>query len=147
MSMTEFDHPARPRHRIPRVVLLAPVVLIALLALAWLMLATIFQGPLAGNTKHDFGIVNVTSPDGVELSHTFHLTNRTNDGLLLRWARPDCGCLTVHATFPMTIYPGESIDLPITMRYRGPEPKTVLIHLDFAEFGKQALRVRASGSK
>ena len=137
----------RPRPRIPRIVLLSPVILVVVLLLTWFTLAAIFQGPLAGDTKHDFGVVTVTSPEGVELSHTFHLTNRTNDALLMRFARPDCGCLTVNAEFPMTIFPGESIDLPITMRYRGPEPKTVLFHLDFAEFGKQALRVRASGAK
>jgi hypothetical protein len=144
--MTAAEYPPRPRPRIPCVVLLAPLVLIALLALGWAFMAFITRGPLAGETKHNFGVIAIPTADGIELSHTFHLTNRTNDGLLLRSARPDCGCLTVNAAFPMTIYPGESIDLPIAMRFggRSGHQKTVLIHLDFVEFGMQTLRVKAT---
>lgn len=169
--MTVTDHHSRQsRPRIPRAALFAPLALLALLALGWAFMAYITRGPLAGDTKHDFGVINVlavnpppiaegdansppvidiggsSSDPGIELTHTFHLTNRTNNPLTLRSARPDCGCVTVNASFPMTIAANAPVELPITMRLPsvGKGDKTVLIHLDCGDDGLQVLRVKAA---
>lgn len=157
--------------RIPWPVIVFPLALAALLALGWAYMAYSTRGPLTGDTTHDFGIINVgavnpetsnadgeskpppvidiggaSNDPGIELTHTFHLTNRTNRAITLRSARPDCGCVTINTSFPMTVAASAPVDLPIIMRLpsTGKGEKTVLIHLDCGESGLQVLRVKAA---
>jgi hypothetical protein len=99
------------------------------------------RGPLSGETVHDFGTVDVRPGETTELTHTFHLTNPKDEPITIRAVRPECACVRpIRARF--TIEPGESIDLPITMDFKGGD-KTVLIHLDLDEDGWQVLKVHA----
>lgn len=101
----------------------------------------LLRQPLAGRTSHDFGRVNMVQGETVELHHTFHLTNRTSKPIVISAIKPECGCLVVHAG-PQTIERGQSVDLPITMTFKGAS-KTVPILLDLGEAGLQMLRVKA----
>lgn len=128
---------------IPKIIFIAPLSLLLILLLAWMGLMFMMRGPLAGDNKHDFGQVEVPVGQPAVLTHTFHFSNRTGKPLTVNWARPDCGCLTIHGEFPRTLEPGEFFDMPITMRYAGPAPKQVLIHIDCGEAGTQSAWVWA----
>lgn len=134
---------------LPRLIFILPLGLLAGLVLGWLVLQWAMRGPLAGQTHHDFGDVAIPVEGPAILTHTFQLTNRTRAPLTIFAARPDCGCLTTNAAFPITIAPHERIDLPITMQYLGSDPrgKTVHIRLDLGETGGQSLWVKAKPKK
>lgn len=129
-----------------RILLLAVLGLAAIFAGAYIAIRLAMRGPLAGETSHDFGIVEVYPGETTQLTHNFHLTNPRTDPqkdepIIIQAVRPECGCVRpVKGRF--TIQPGESIDLPIIMDFKGGD-KTVLIHLDLAESGWQVLKVHA----
>lgn len=128
--------------QLPRKLLVIPVALVVLIAAVWLIMAMLARGPLTGESRHDFGVLTMESGTHVELHHSFHLTNRTARPLTIKAARPDCGCVSVNATFPLTVQPGASIDLPVTMHFGGDE-RSVLIQMDCGDAGVQILRVSA----
>jgi hypothetical protein len=132
------------RKHIPKIVILAPLSLLGVLLLAWLALIFFMRGPLSGNSRHDFGEVTIVPGQKITLTHTFHFTNPpTGKTLMINWAKPDCGCVTVEATFPRTLEPGQSFDMPITMTYGGPAPRKVLIQIDCGEAGLHKAWVQA----
>ena len=104
----------------------------------------LLRGPMAGETHHDFGSINIEVGKIVELQHTFHLTNRTGHPVTLRAVRPECGCVATQAQ-PRTIQPGESLDVPVTFSLSKAIAKTVLIQLDLADAGLEPLFVKATG--
>jgi len=130
------------RKPFPKLVLFIPLGLVVALLVAWQALAFFMRGPLAGEYKHDFGSITLPPGGSTELNHTFHLTNRTSKSLTINTARADCGCVSVNATFPVTLEPGAALDLPVVMRF-GVRDKNVLIQLDCGEAGVQNLWVSA----
>ncbi len=135
------------QRRVPRIIFVLPLGLVAVVLLTWQVLAFLNRGPLAGEIKHDFGAV-VVKDGPAQLSHTFHLRNRSSKALMIQAARPDCGCVKMEATLPMTVEGGGGVDFPITMHFTGANgPKKVLIRLDCGEAGVQNLWVMAAPAK
>lgn len=140
-----WNMPASHRQN-PRTTVLILLTLLGVAILAWWTLQWVMRGPLAGDVHHDFGEVAMPERGPAILNYTFELTNRTNRPLTIQTARPDCGCLTINAAFPLTVAPREDVDLPITMRYAGSDErgKTVHIRLVFADGERgQSLWVKA----
>lgn len=117
--------------------------LAAVVAAAWLWYrAALLRGPLEGMTRHDFGDVMLREvPATVE--HRFVLRNRTSEVIELETAKPDCACVNLEVQ-PQSIGPGESLELPLTMKVH-PGTTKVRILLALAGAGNQSLWVQATG--
>ena len=107
----------------------------------WLLV----RGPLAGDTSHDFGVVAITA-DRTDVTHTFHLTNRTDHTVRIERIVPDCGCVQF-TPGSAVVEPGQSVDLPATMSVYSDGVKRVDVRLLLGDSGVQHMHLTATGRR
>lgn len=109
---------------------------------AALTLFLVTRGPLSGDRSHDFGDVLLENKN-VTMTHEFQLTNRLAETVVIRAARPECGCVGAPSG-AIVVAPGQTIVFPVTMRPPAGN-KEVMIRLDLGDHGLMVLRVSATG--
>jgi hypothetical protein len=105
----------------------------------------LIRGPLAGDTSHDFGEVVVTGAK-IDVSHTFHLVNRTDGVLTIDRVIPECGCVHI-APSKAVVEPGRSLDVVATLSVSATGSKTTPIRMIFDTGKVQFLHVTATGRR
>ncbi|MEE9131798.1 MAG: DUF1573 domain-containing protein [Phycisphaerales bacterium] len=130
----------RTIHRIAIVFL----VLVGLLAAAYVTFAlTIGRSVLEGESRHDFGIVLIESPNST-FEHTFHLTNDSDETVVIESAKPSCSCTTAELS-TRTIEPGGSIDITARMTLRASAHRKISITLNLRDGDFHNVWVEANG--
>ncbi|MBC8200425.1 MAG: DUF1573 domain-containing protein [Planctomycetes bacterium] len=120
------------------------VISVCLLAIgAWFIVTVVFSGPLTGNMRHDFGVVQIDRPKTV-LTHTYRLQNTTDHALQLTNAVPSCGCTTTDwPKEPVGV--GEELVVPVNLTLRRSQLRTSSVRLEFATGEVVVLRIQGIG--
>ncbi len=132
----------RRHHRALLIVLLVIVVFVGSgLTFVYFM----SRNPLAGECKHDFGIITLIDGRGMK-EHVFHLTNRGKETVVIEKVKSSCGCTAVDLASAV-IPPGNSIDIPVELSLTVSARKRAQVTLIFKDKGIQILRVVGIGKR
>lgn len=116
---------------------------IVFISALWFVGVLIFQGPLEGELRHDFGIVQIERPASV-LEHTFRLRNRTDHTLQLIAAKPTCGCTTTDwPTDP--VLSGEELLIPVQLKLQRSQLRKSQVRLIFESGEEATLHIQGVG--
>lgn len=133
-----------PRKTTHRILSLVVLVLAGGLAVGWWYMA-IGRFPLTGDMHHDFGTVAIVGRSS-SFSHTFHLRNRRAEPVVIEHVRSGCGCTKAEAS-TMTVAPGETVDVDVTLSLARAGRKRTNVYLEIADFGPQTLWIQAVGHR
>ena len=102
-------------------------------------------GPFAGEIRHDFGTVEIVGVDAVA-THTFVLTNQTDETLRILKAVPNCSC--AYGDYDRNLVPpGESVNVQTSLSLDANGPKKAYITVLTDDESKTILRLEAIGRK
>ena len=120
------------------------LLLIGLGALVFLVvIPLLFSKPFSGTLEHDFGVVEVESPQST-FEYIFSLTNETGGAVKLVNAVPTCGCTTTD--WPKHIVQaGELLEVPVHLTLKRSEVRRSKIRLEFDNGENLVLRVEGAG--
>ena len=130
-----------PARRKRLLVLAAAVLLVG--ACGVIIALAVALEPLAGESRHDFGIVPI-SGDRAAVDYTFRLRNRTGRTLIVNDVRPSCGCTSVK-TSARSVEPGGTLEVATTLALTRTGFQRAHVYLDLGEAGMQTLTVQAIG--
>lgn len=119
------------------------LILIAITALAWAVLAYYFSSPLGGQFQYSFGVVPIERPATV-VEHTFRLKNITDHDLRLKSAIPTCGCTTTEWPEDIVV-PGDDFVIPVQLKLRRSQLRQSQIRLEFDSGEMAVLRIEGIG--
>jgi len=120
------------------------LLLIGIVALVFLVVIPLFfSKPFSGTLEHDFGVVEVESPQ-TTVEYVFRLTNETGGAIKLVNAVPTCGCTTTE--WPKHIVKaGELLEVPVHLTLKRSEIRLSKIRLEFDNGENLVLRVEGAG--
>ena len=125
-----------------RIVLIVLVLVIAAGAYGW-WYAAVGRFPLRGDMSHNFGTVEIHGR-AASVEHTFHLRNHTDETVTIERIAQGCGCTDVAAS-TLTIEPGATVDIEVTLTLSKSGKKKADITLLLADRSPQKLFVYARG--
>lgn len=106
---------------------------------------TVGRSVLAGESRHDFGIVLIDDPIS-SFTHTFKLTNRSNKTLNITSIKPSCGCTTAEPN-TRVLMPGDLLELEAKLTLKSSNYKESRITITFDDETFHNLWVKAYGRK
>lgn len=133
----------RRPHRVGRLLILGMAMTLGLVWGLWYV--TIGRGPLAGDLRHDFGVVLVPK-DTITVRHTFDLTNRTSRPITIETIHSSCGCAAAKPD-RTRIEPGESVQLKAALALNKSGLKKAHVTLVLNDDRLVALHMRAIARK
>ena len=104
---------------------------------------TIGRSVLAGESRHDFGVVLIDEPSST-FEHTFKLTNRTNKTLNIKNIKPSCGCTTAEPNTRI-LEPGNVLEIDAKLSLRSSNLKESRITITFDDDTFHNLWIQANG--
>jgi len=90
---------------------------------------TIGRSVLAGESRHDFGVVLIDEPSST-FEHTFKLTNRTSKTLNIKNIKPSCGCTTAEPN-TLVLMPGDVLELEAKLSLKSSSLRKSRISITF----------------
>ncbi len=120
------------------------LLLIGIVSLVFLVLIPLFfSKPFSGILDHDFGVVEVDTPQ-TTVEYIFQLTNETGGAIQLINAVPTCGCTTTD--WPKHIVKaGDLLEIPVHLTLKRSEISRSKIRLEFDNGENLVLRVEGAG--
>lgn len=104
------------RRKIHRIAILIVAVVVLSIAGVIALVVTGGGSVLAGESHHDFGVVLIDAPNST-FEHTFHLTNTSEEVVVIKSAKPSCSCTTSQLS-TLSLDPGRTVDIATRMRLR-----------------------------
>lgn len=106
---------------------------------------TIGRSELAGESRHDFGVVLIDEPSST-FEHTFKLTNRTNKTLNIKRIKSSCICTTAEPN-SRVLEPGDVFELDAKLSLKLSKFTETHIALTFDDDTVHKLWLQANGRK
>ena len=104
---------------------------------------TIGRSVLAGESRHDFGVVMIDEPFST-FEHTFKLTNRTSKTLNIKNIKPSCICTTAEPN-TRVLEPGDVFELDAKLSLKTSKYTETHITLTFDDDTFHNLWIQANG--
>ncbi len=104
---------------------------------------TLGRSVLAGESRHDFGVVQIDEPTS-SFKHTFKLTNRTSKTLNIKNIKPSCGCTTAEPNTRI-LMPGDVLELEAKLTLKSSNYKQSRITITFDDETFHNLWIEAQG--